>query len=140
MRISDWSSDVCSSDLYGEARAQGVQLQAQGEPVIPDPRCLESVRVFRSSDVHLAADVAIKEAQHLRVQVQPVLLVVIAVHFARLDNHSFRRIAGLDEGLLHQFSLLGWSALIAGADRKSVVSGKSVSVRVDLGGRRILKK
>src|SRR3546814_20724398 len=27
-----------------------------------------------------------------------------------------------------------------GGDRKSVVSGKSVSVRVDLGGRRILKK
>src|SRR3546814_11877983 len=26
------------------------------------------------------------------------------------------------------------------ADRKSVVSGKSVSVRVDLGGRRIIKK
>src|SRR3546814_17969393 len=115
MRISDWSSDVCSSDLYGEARAQGVQLQAQGEPVIPDPRCLESVRVFRSSDVHLAADVAIKEAQHLRVQVQPVLLVVIAVHFARLDNHSFRRISGLDEGLLHQFSSLWWRGLTSGA-------------------------
>src|SRR3546814_12650948 len=29
---------------------------------------------------------------------------------------------------------------IAGRDRKSVVSGKSVSVRVDLGGRRIIKK
>src|SRR3546814_3692527 len=28
----------------------------------------------------------------------------------------------------------------AGLDRKSVVSGKSVSVRVDLGGRRIIKK
>src|SRR3546814_18569471 len=27
-----------------------------------------------------------------------------------------------------------------GGDRKSVVSGKSVSVRVDLGGRRIIKK
>src|SRR3546814_13345613 len=27
-----------------------------------------------------------------------------------------------------------------GVDRKSVVSGKSVSVRVDLGGRRIIKK
>src|SRR3546814_16127394 len=27
-----------------------------------------------------------------------------------------------------------------GADRKSVVAGKSVSVRVDLGGRRIIKK
>src|SRR3546814_17381062 len=36
------------------------------------------------------------------------------------------------------------AALTAGApalrDRKSVVSGKSVSVRVDLGGRRIIKK
>src|SRR3546814_18422957 len=28
----------------------------------------------------------------------------------------------------------------AGRDRKSVVSGKSVSVRVDLGGRRLIKK
>src|SRR3546814_20076738 len=31
-------------------------------------------------------------------------------------------------------------AEITDQDRKSVVSGKSVSVRVDLGGRRILKK
>src|SRR3546814_12196619 len=30
--------------------------------------------------------------------------------------------------------------LCCGIDRKSVVSGKSVSVRVDLGGRRIIKK
>src|SRR3546814_19991841 len=29
---------------------------------------------------------------------------------------------------------------VRGVDRKSVVSGKSVSVRVDLGGRRIIKK
>src|SRR3546814_19345732 len=29
---------------------------------------------------------------------------------------------------------------VKGADRKSVVKGKSVSVRVDLGGRRTLKK
>src|SRR3546814_6711959 len=31
-------------------------------------------------------------------------------------------------------------AVGAGVDRKSVVSGKSLSVRVDLGGRRIIKK
>src|SRR3546814_15055114 len=30
--------------------------------------------------------------------------------------------------------------IAAGGDRKSVVSGKSVSVRVDLGGRRSIKK
>src|SRR3546814_15010135 len=35
-----------------------------------------------------------------------------------------------------------WARLAAAwaSDRKSVVSGKSVSVRVDLGGRRIIKK
>src|SRR3546814_20273623 len=34
----------------------------------------------------------------------------------------------------------GPDAMTAGIDRKSVVWGKSVSVRVDLGGRRIIKK
>src|SRR3546814_19450143 len=34
----------------------------------------------------------------------------------------------------------GAGLLIVNVDRKSVVSGKSVSVRVDLGGRRIIKK
>src|SRR3546814_7895327 len=36
MRISDWSSDVCSSDLYGVARSVGLDLDAHqragGEP------------------------------------------------------------------------------------------------------------
>src|SRR3546814_12339595 len=34
----------------------------------------------------------------------------------------------------------GANVLVNDLDRKSVVSGKSVSVRVDLGGRRIIKK
>src|SRR3546814_20559983 len=33
-----------------------------------------------------------------------------------------------------------WDSGVLQGDRKSVVSGKSVSVRVDLGGRRIIKK
>src|SRR3546814_14201427 len=42
-------------------------------------------------------------------------------------------------------SMAGWNAILSiGSamviDRKSVVEGKSVSVRVDLGGRRIIKK
>src|SRR3546814_18939270 len=88
MRISDWSSDVCSSDLLARPRA--------------------------AVDDHLA------------------------------------RLYGVD--LLHpgesrRADLLyvpapggGGSALDRGRDRKSVVKGKSVSVRVDLGGRRIIKK
>src|SRR3546814_20274038 len=43
-----------------------------------------------------------------------------------------------------RFAVLGdWNSRLAlpgDIDRKSVVSGKSVSVRLDLGGRRILKK
>src|SRR3546814_12674539 len=37
-------------------------------------------------------------------------------------------------------ALIHFNAAVARLDRKSVVSGKSVSVRVDLGGRRIIKK
>src|SRR3546814_19766435 len=37
-------------------------------------------------------------------------------------------------------ALLPWRQRKGAADRKSVVSGKSVSVRVDIGGRRIIKK
>src|SRR3546814_17707120 len=40
-----------------------------------------------------------------------------------------------------QSSFTGTSTVaLDGGDRKSVVSGKSVSVRVDLGGRRLIKK
>src|SRR3546814_16750172 len=45
------------------------------------------------------------------------------LHALSTARHSARRIAGVRR-----------------TDRKSVVSGKSVSVRVDLGGRRILKQ
>src|SRR3546814_19023006 len=71
MRISDWSSDVCSSDLPERNRAL---LEEAGFEVISP--------FFRS------------------------------------------------------LWFTGWW----GRDRKSVVKGKSVSVRVDLGGRRIIKK
>src|SRR3546814_17674596 len=70
MRISDWSSDVCSSDLRGPELAGGVETSG-----------------WREAD--------------------------------KADPHP---------------------NLLPEGDRKSVVSGKSVSVRVDRGGRRIIKK
>src|SRR3546814_15409570 len=91
MRISDWSSDVCSSDLgardhrifqpAGEARPLPARKEIpQGGGPLPGRRAAHPDRSARG-----------------------------------------RRAAG-------------------NADRKSVESGKSVSVRVDLGGRRIIKK
>src|SRR3546814_20108739 len=80
MRISDWSSDVCSSDL---------------------PQLEHRLDIRDVGGVHRClAD----ECRNLRVQ-----------------------LAG-EVGEQHE------------EDRKSVVSGQSVSVRVDLGGRRIIKK
>src|SRR3546814_15349953 len=92
MRISDWSSDVCSSDLHRLCR---IGRWA----VIADPRRQRRSGGDRHPIDHRAAPA---EADHAD-------LAVALAHAER-------------------------------PDRKSVVAGKSVSVRVDLGGRRIIKK
>src|SRR3546814_20572163 len=96
MRISDWSSDVCSSDL-NEVRDLG--QRADGALAV-----LGGV-----ADV---LDVGADDRREPRGQ--------------GVDHRA--RIVDAQGGLRHV------------GDRKSVVSGKSVSVRVDLGGRRIIKK
>src|SRR3546814_12042319 len=97
MRISDWSSDVCSSDL----------LQAIVEKLRIGRRLRRVARIANvEADIGIEADIAQCTAD---------------LFFAPdKDRMAKPRIA---EG-----------------DRKSVVSGKSVSVRVELGGRRINKK
>src|SRR3546814_17031477 len=95
MRISDWSSDVCSSDLQVGALAFTPGNIKQDE--------------VREGDRPYAS------------------LLYVA------NGRSYVRDAG--RTVYHtrlSVGLLG--------DRKRVVSGKSVSVRVDLGGRRIIKK
>src|SRR3546814_12375082 len=100
MRISDWSSDVCSSDLL---------LRATGG----------------------VGAVAWTVRHPLRV---PAIRRVP------------RRTGGLPDADRHRGLATGGPrpderpGPNGGADRKSVGEGKSVSVRVDLGGRRILKK
>src|SRR3546814_12728510 len=95
MRISDWSSDVCSSDLA--CRSTDLRsLEGKSGPPASSGR---TPFCGGSSSLRLCV----------------------------------RR---------------GWGPAVrshpycsnAAEDRKSVVSGKSVSVRVDLGGRRIIKK
>src|SRR3546814_14992250 len=84
-RISDWSSDVCSSDLF-----------------------------LLLLPMHVLDDDAV--------------LIVIKVH-RRAALSALPVLDGLagDQGAVSR-------------DRKSVVQGKSVSVRVALGGRRTMKK
>src|SRR3546814_14685931 len=95
MRISDWSSDVCSSDLDSLAN-DGPRLSAPRSRTLPT-----SLRCPNGSPQPPS------EPQYAPPRV------------ARLPRHRFRALP---------------------PDRKSVVKGKSVSVRVDLGGRRVIKK
>src|SRR3546814_17904927 len=98
MRISDCSSDVCSSDLCEVTEAGGGRVDAFN-------------RAF-----HLAL---------LQAAGQPITvnflerLHVLSERYVRKNLEPL----GRDE-----------------RDRKSVVWGKGVSVRVDLGGRHIIKK
>src|SRR3546814_12327253 len=104
MRISDWSSDVCSSDLCFKR----LSCTQADRPF----RCL---RYVLATAVHRAADAVHDEA---------------AIGIAGMEIADSCR-------YLHAFPRPGGAFEL---DRTSVVSGKSVSVRVDLGGRRIIKK
>src|SRR3546814_13323256 len=97
MRISDWSSDVCSSDLVKAAAAADRSL-AQARPAGEEE----------------------KDDQHREKE---------------LD----RRRRGRRDEIVDDRCRRGSRHRLFGG-RKSGVEGKSVSVRVDLGGRRIIKK
>src|SRR3546814_17568368 len=99
MRISDWSSDVCSSDLSVAIMAMVVCIQSS------------------------------------------------ANHPSNGLPSAMRRDSGCTQGLLTSlsstktnFTTTQVSQIGSRVDRKSVVEGKSVSVRGDLGGTRIIKK
>src|SRR3546814_11238227 len=106
MRISDWSSDVCSSDLQREGIHQ----------------MRVAVRRFRSV---LSAVRPMLPEEHHRWTLDELKRLSAALGPARnCDVFAASLLAPVQSAL----------------DRKSVVSGKSGSVRVDLGGRRVLKK
>src|SRR3546814_14804754 len=99
MRISDWSSDVCSSDL----------LLLRGQL---GGGFLLLLLLLRGA---------------LALQPRLLLGFLFGAEPLLLDAPGFGLLGGGDTGLEPR-------------DRKSVVEGKSVSVRVDLGGRRSIKQ
>src|SRR3546814_19934550 len=107
MRISDWSSDVCSSDL-------SIKINLASTPLLPfvagKSSILSSGSCFNKFPKMLISN-----------RVPGFRTPELALPF-ELFNAS----AGQKSSMV--------------TDRKSVVWGKGVSVRVDLGVRRILKK
>src|SRR3546814_17780283 len=117
MRISDWSSDVCSSDLQGgmvaEPVAHGSQCRRQGG-FGAKPR-------LQGAGLQQAVAQTAQIARATAIQAEP------------------RQRAGeIGHALQRTTDIVAQPHTVE--DRKSVVSGKSVSVRVDLGGRRIIQK
>src|SRR3546814_17966300 len=110
MRISDWSSDVCSSDL------------ATGEFYF-DAVCRGEQCLLRICLIDLDAD----DAGHKFADV-PALEIAF-VEFATADMTCQAR------GSCGQFQ-----AKLSLKDRKSVVEGRRGAVRVDLGVRGIITK
>src|SRR3546814_12205768 len=110
MRISDWSSDVCSSDLH-----LGVQLTQPTAQILPHLRIECAERFVEQQQLGIDSK---RASQSDTLTLAPGKLRGIAI-------------GDLPE--LHQLQQFP-------RDRKSGVQGKSVSVRVDLVGRRILNK
>src|SRR3546814_18300012 len=125
MRISDWSSDVCSSDLAHESGAKTLIVErfdgggatARSGGIVYGGGGTEQQR---RADVHDSPDAMFR---YLQMETGD------AVSAATL-----RRFCDDSRGLVAWLESLGVS--FDTEDRKSGVSGKCVSVRVDSGGRR----
>src|SRR3546814_19641014 len=100
MRISDWSSDVCSSDLHGQQR--------HSVHVHPAPICRPSL------------DDCSRKKRRAPTVYRRFSLV--------------RRLTRRPAPESAEARATGGAAGARGGDRKSVVKGKSGSVRVDNGG------
>src|SRR3546814_20331246 len=116
MRISDWSSDVCSPDLPASSSVPALTSTARGS-AYTSSRC-------RTDTDHCAQPSAHHQSQHPAdwqeaAHPDPDPRPATPHHNPNGDSEHFPEL---------------------GPDRKSVVEGTSVSERVDLGGRRIIKK
>src|SRR3546814_12964988 len=107
MRISDWSSDVCSSDLQ-----RGDRLDLLGV-------CAEAARVSDEIDL----------GQHLVTRVGEQIVEGGAA------GRGLKAVNATEATIVEQHE-----DQFDAQDRKSVVEGKRVSVRVDLGVRRFIIK
>src|SRR3546814_18744331 len=122
MRISDWSSDVCSSDLFikdYKAKRKIAIVPEEGDAIeylIPKSKVLE----VQEGDQVKRGDALISGSPNPH-DILDVMGVEALAEYLVAEIQEVYRLQGVK-------------------DRESVVKGKSVSVRVERGGRRSIKK
>src|SRR3546814_15864206 len=124
MRISDWSSDVCSSDLKPP-------IQNPGQPHSHEGRCRNLHQRSRDRDVSHRQQVTQREMQTNTEHEEDDPDLGKLIGETGISNKA--RSKGTNQDASEQIAR-DWR------DRKRDVEGKSVSVRVDHGGRGIVKK
>src|SRR3546814_16417095 len=133
MRIRDWSSDVCSSDLALGADDVARAFEAAGcEGVRTGSRGLFSIEPL------VEVESAGKRIGFGPVGPEDVAAVLDGSHKARLgDVAALPFFAGQQRFTFARCGIIDPPSL---PDRTSVVEGTRVSVRGDIGGRRLIKK
>src|SRR3546814_12589031 len=122
MRISDWSSDVCSSDLATDALGNPVRFLLTGgerNDITQIEGLLDGLQAR-----HVLADKGYDGQRAMGAIAASGAKPVVPRRRTTAPWRSF------DSHLYKERNL----------DRKSVVQGKSVSLRVDIDGRRIIKQ
>src|SRR3546814_14174043 len=129
MRISDWSSDVCSSDLLSDSRGE-TGYRFNSPDALAYPALADAAGNGFAPMVHRVNTFSLSWSMPLTERIG--LRLFDTYETGKLsDWHYF----GLDQ------SLVTWNRVYLAAgpsnysvkDRKSDVEGKSVSVRVNLG-------
>src|SRR3546814_15964420 len=140
MRISDWSSDVCSSDLWCREYANGKNAFVAGVHPKKAGENFEGVPIFgtvKDAKAQTGATVSV-------IYVPPAGAAAAIWEAVEADLDL---VSCLTEGIpvpdmleLRNRIRAQTKKTLLLEDRKSVEEGKSVSVRVELGGRRNNKK
>src|SRR3546814_20980444 len=120
MRISDWSSDVCSSDLPEPPSRRGAgQRSSRGS---------SRLMRFSTTSLSLAA-----------LTLVAVTMAAVGLLAGAAAGQSSDDAQTSDDAQSDDTGEVDWEKQPY-IDRKSVGEGQSVSVSVDLGGRRRIKK
>src|SRR3546814_18085653 len=137
MRISDWSSDVCSSDLLAVVAAAAGTIGAEvfGLPLIVGTLLLIGAIVGVTSFGNRGAEQLFKYASSFIYLTYALFLVLALTSFGDRIGPAFALYVPADGWALGGVPYASYNvvAVVAVHDRKSVGEGTRVSVRVGLG-------